>query len=63
MREILDEFENVDQLKAEVKTRYHELIPIHITIEDIMASINYIYAFGFWIPVMLTISTTSETDV
>ena len=47
MREILDEFENVDQLKAEVKARYHELIPIHITIEDIMASINYVMHLDF----------------
>ena len=47
MREILDEFENVDQLKAEVKARYNELIPIHITIEDIMASINYVMHLDF----------------
>ena len=47
MREILDEFENVDQLKAEVKARHHELIPIHITIEDIMASINYVMHLDF----------------
>ena len=42
MREILDSFESVDQLKAVVKERYHELVPIHITVEDIIASINYV---------------------
>ena len=42
MREILDSFESVDALKAAVKEKYHELIPIHITVEDIMASINYV---------------------
>ena len=42
MREILDAFESVDALKATVKERYHELVPIHITVEDIMASINYV---------------------
>ena len=42
MREILDSFESVDALKAAGKEKYHELIPIHITVEDIMASINYV---------------------
>ena len=42
MREILEGFESVDQLKSVVKERYHELVPIHITVEDIMASINYV---------------------
>ncbi len=42
MREMLDSFESVSQLKATVKEKYHELVPIHITVDDIMASINYI---------------------
>lgn len=42
MREILEGFESIDQLKSVVKERYHELVPIHITVEDIMASINYV---------------------
>ncbi len=42
MCEILDSFESVDQLKGVVKEKYHELVPIHITVDDIMASINYI---------------------
>ena len=48
--EILENCENADEIKAAVKAKYHELIPIHITVEDIMASINYVmhldYGYG-----------------
>ena len=48
--ELLEEFESLDQFKAAVKERMHDLIPIHITVEDIMASISYVlrldYGFG-----------------
>jgi len=48
--EILESCENADEIKAAVKAKYHELIPIHITVEDIMASINYVmhldYGYG-----------------
>ncbi|MCD8036744.1 MAG: DNA-directed RNA polymerase subunit beta [Clostridiales bacterium] len=45
--EMLENFESVNQLKAEVKAKYHELVPIHITVDDIMASINYIMHLDF----------------
>ena len=48
--EILESCENADEIKAAVKAKHHELIPIHITVEDIMASINYVmhldYGYG-----------------
>lgn len=48
--EILENSENAEEIKAAVKERFHELIPIHITVEDIIASINYVlhldYEFG-----------------
>ncbi len=45
--EMLENYESVNQLKAEVKAKYHELVPIHITVDDIMASINYIMHLDF----------------
>ena len=43
LREILDECEGVseDELKAALKKRVSDLVPKHITIEDILTSINY----------------------
>ena len=41
-KEILDrEFEDEDQLKAAIRRNIHDLIPKHITQDDILASINY----------------------
>ena len=39
--EILDSCENEDQLKAEIERRAGELVPNHITVEDIFATVNY----------------------
>ena len=39
--EILDSAENEDQLKEMLRERKAELIPNHITVDDIFASINY----------------------
>ena len=41
LKEILDEYDNIDEIKSAIIRRNHELIPKHITKEDIMASINY----------------------
>lgn len=45
--DILDNCENAEDIKSMVKERFHELIPIHITVEDIMASINYVLHLDF----------------
>ena len=42
LKEILDSAENDDDLKAAIKARRDELIPKHIIIDDIFASINYL---------------------
>lgn len=41
LKSILDEYDNIDDIKAAIKKNVHELIPMHITKEDILASINY----------------------
>ncbi len=41
LMEILEENSDIDDIKNAVKHRIHELIPKHITKEDIFASINY----------------------
>ncbi|MCF0145585.1 MAG: DNA-directed RNA polymerase subunit beta, partial [Eubacterium sp.] len=41
LREMLDQFEDPDELKEEIEDRIAELIPKHITKDDIFASINY----------------------
>ncbi|TCK93406.1 DNA-directed RNA polymerase subunit beta [Natranaerovirga hydrolytica] len=41
LKELLEQFEDIDELKAELKKSVHKLIPKHITKEDILASINY----------------------
>ena len=38
---ILEEYENLDDIKDAIKRDIHDLIPKHITKEDIFASINY----------------------
>ncbi len=38
---ILESNDDADSFKAAVKANMHELVPKHITMEDIMASINY----------------------
>ena len=41
LREILDSCTSEEELKQTIRRRIHELIPKHITREDIFASINY----------------------
>lgn len=41
LKEILENCEDPDSLKAAVRTNMHELNPKHITFDDIMASVNY----------------------
>ena len=39
---LIEEYENKEELKEAIKENIHDLIPKHITLEDIMASINYV---------------------
>ena len=41
LRQILDENEDIDDIKAAIRRNASDLIPMHITKEDIFASINY----------------------
>ena len=41
LRKILEENEDLEDIKAAIHKNIHELIPKHITKEDILASINY----------------------
>lgn len=38
---ILEEFDELEDIKKAIRTRQSELVPKHITLEDIFASINY----------------------
>ena len=41
LREILDQYQDLDEIKEQLKAHIHDLIPKHITRDDIFASINY----------------------
>ena len=41
LEKILEEYDDIDDIKNEIRRRISELIPKHITKEDILASINY----------------------
>ncbi len=41
LKSILDEFSDIEDIKTAIKKNINELIPKHITKEDIIASINY----------------------
>ena len=41
LERILDEFDDIDDIYAEIQKNISELVPKHITREDILASINY----------------------
>ncbi len=41
LKSILDEFDDIEDIKRAIKRNVHELVPMHITKEDIFASINY----------------------
>ncbi|MEG6566658.1 DNA-directed RNA polymerase subunit beta [Thermoanaerobacterium saccharolyticum] len=51
LKEILDNFSSEDDIKNEIRRRLDELIPKHITKDDIIASVNYnlnlSYGIGF----------------
>ncbi|MBQ2879350.1 MAG: DNA-directed RNA polymerase subunit beta, partial [Anaerotignum sp.] len=50
LTKLLEENETAEELKAAIKENIHELLPKHITLEDIFASINYVmhldYGYG-----------------
>ena len=41
LQAILDEYTDIEDIKTAIKRNVHELVPMHITKEDIFASINY----------------------
>ena len=41
LEKILEEYDDIEEIKAEIRKNISELIPKHITKEDILASINY----------------------
>ena len=41
LKAILDEFDDIEDIKNAIRKNVHELVPMHITKEDILASINY----------------------
>ena len=41
LEKILEEYDDIDEIKAQIRKNITELIPKHITREDILASINY----------------------
>ena len=41
LEQLMEEYEDADELKEAIKHHIHDLIPKHITEEDIFASINY----------------------
>lgn len=41
LMEILSEYDNEEEIKDVIKDRYRELVPKHILLDDIIASINY----------------------
>ncbi len=57
LREILDTCgDDTDALKEALRTRADELVPNHITVDDILASISYLYCLGH------DIGTTDDID-
>jgi len=49
MKELVDTYSDVEELKENIKARIRELSPKHITIPDIIASINYEFNLFFGI--------------
>ena len=41
LEKILEKYDDIDEIKAQIRKNINELIPKHITREDILASINY----------------------
>ena len=50
LEQILEQYTTAEEVKAAIKENIHELVPKHITLEDIMASVNYVilldYGYG-----------------
>ena len=50
LKKILEQYDNAEEVKMAIEENIHELLPKHITVEDIMASINYVmlldYGYG-----------------
>ena len=46
LKNILDNFEDEEEIKEQIKLRIDELIPKHIIIDDIFASVNYVNCLG-----------------
>ncbi len=42
LSEILENYDDIDEIKEIIKQRISDLVPKHITLEDILASMNYI---------------------
>lgn len=47
LSKILEEYDTANEIKAAIKENIHQLVPKHITLEDIMASMNYIMQLDY----------------
>ena len=47
LKEILDSFDNDEEIKEQILIRMDELTPKHITVDDIFASINYVLNLAY----------------
>ena len=56
LQEILEENETEEAQREAIRTRLHDLIPNHIIVDDILASINYLNCLGH------DIGTTDDID-
>ena len=56
LQEILENNTTEEELKAAIKARAGELVPNHITVDDIFASVNYVNCLAF------DIGTTDDID-
>ncbi len=57
LEKILEENDDIEDIKYAIKQNIHELIPKHITKEDIIASINYNMHLEYGIGICTMIST------
>ncbi len=56
LREIMEENEDEEALKAAIRARAADLVPNHITVDDIFASVNYVNCLA------MDIGTTDDID-
>ena len=59
LKKILEENESIEDIKEAVKREIHDLIPKHITKEDIIASINYNLHLEYGICLLYTSTLSS----